>query len=170
MPPRLKAILLLAWALIRTVIRLTFRKRADGIALFRKNYDADRLPPVTPGEREDLLEFGRCIACGLCDRGEAARIAASRGRYHGVMPLMLAASRSMPDFHAAQLAFAQVPDEVWPEKEKLCPTRVPMRKIARFVRDKAKELERSLPPPSVRLAGKKAVGRRRKPAPQAERL
>ncbi len=173
MPPRIKAILLLAWAVFRTVLRLTFSKKVDGIARFRENYDADRLPPVTPAEREQLEEFGRCIACGLCDRGEGERIAASGGRYRGIMPLMLAASRSMPDFHAAQMSFAFVPDEVLEDKERLCPTRVPMRKIARFVHDKAEELTRSLPPPSVRPrrpAAKKAPKRDRKPAPQAEGL
>jgi len=172
-PPRLKAILLLAWALLRTVVRRTFGKRIDGIARFRENYDADRLPPVSPDEREELCEFGRCIACGLCDRGEAARVAASGGRYRGVMPLMLAASRSMPDFHAAAMSFSHVPDEVLAEKERICPTRVPMRKIARFVRAKAEELTRSLPPPplqSGRARGKKAAEVRRKPAPQAEGL
>lgn len=173
MPPRLKAILLLAWALLRTLVRVTFGKKLDGIARFRENYDADRLPPVTPPEREELTEFGRCIACGLCDRGEGARIASSAGRYRGIMPLMLAASRSMPDFHAAQISFACVPDEVLGEKEQQCPTGVPMRKIARFVRDKAAELTRSLPPPPVRVGrarGKKAPSKDRKPAPQAERL
>lgn len=163
-PPRIKALLLLTWAVIRTIFRRIFSARSDGLALFRENYAADRLPPVAPDERAELAEFGRCIACGLCDRGEAARIAASRGRYRGVMPLMLAASRSMPDFHAAQLSFAIVPEEALAEKEARCPTRVPMRKIARFVRDKADELSQSLPPPPP--TGKK----RRKPAPEAERL
>ncbi len=173
MPPRVKAILLLAWALFRTVLRLTFGKKVDGIARFRENYAADRLPPVTPPEREELALFGRCIACGLCDRGEGERIVASGGRYRGVMPLMLAASRSMPDFHAARMSFACVPEEVLADKEQLCPTRVPMRKIARFVHDKAEELTRSLPPPSVRPerpARKKASPRGRKPSPQAESL
>lgn len=169
MPPRLKAILLLAWALLRTVLGRAFGKKVDGIARFRENYDADRLPPVTPAERAELAEFGRCIACGLCDRGEGARIAASGGHYRGVMALMLAASRSMPDFHAAQIAFAHVPDEVLAEKERLCPTRVPMRKIARFVRDKAEELTRSLPPPPV-TKRPHAAKKPRKPSPEAESL
>jgi succinate dehydrogenase/fumarate reductase-like Fe-S protein len=149
-PPRLKALFLLAWALIRTVFRRVFTKNNDGIRRFVENYAADRLPPVHPEERERLAGFGRCIACGLCDRGEAQRIAASGGTYRGVMSLMLAASRSMPDFDAAALSFAHVSDEVLAEKEAICPTAVPMRQIARFVREKARELERSLPPTSVR--------------------
>ncbi len=150
MPPRLKAIFLLGWALVRTVFRRIFFKRRDGIAQFVENYAADRLPPVTPEERKKLAEFGRCIACGLCDRGEGERIIASGGNYRGVMSLMLTASRSMPDFDAAASSFAHVSEEILAEKEAICPTHVPMRQIARFVKEKARELERSLPPTSVR--------------------
>jgi hypothetical protein len=90
-------------------------------------------------------DFGRCIACGLCDRGEGERIARSSGAYSGVMQLILAASRSMPDFGAAAVGFAHVPDDVLAEKELICPTQVPMRKIAGFVREKAGEARMSLP-------------------------
>jgi hypothetical protein len=166
-PPRIKAILLLAWALLRTVLRRFFGRRPDGIGRFRENYDADRLPPVTQQERDELADFGRCIACGLCDRGEGARIAASRGAYRGVMSLMLSASRSMPDFHAANMAFSHVSDDVLADKELICPTRVPMRQIARFVRDKARELERSLRPPS---AAPRRLEQGRKRAPQEQGL
>jgi hypothetical protein len=164
-PPRLHAILLLAWALVRTVFRRLFVKSRDGIAQFRENYDADRLPPVTPDERLRLQTFGRCIACGLCDRGESGRIAESAGAYRGVMSLMLASSRSMPDFRAAAISFAFVPDQVLAEKEAICPTEVPMREIARFVRDKARELERSLPPPPV---AERAKVRARREEPELE--
>lgn len=172
MPPRLKAFFLLAWALVRTILRRAFERRTEGIAKFRENYDADRLPPVSAEEREELGEFGRCVACGLCDRGEAGRIRASGGRYRGVMPLMLAASRSMPDFQAAAIGFGYVPAEALADKERICPARVPMQKIARFVQDKARELERSLPPPPPRptRGPKKAVAPSRKPAPVAESL
>jgi hypothetical protein len=166
-PPRIKAVLLLAWALLRTVLGRFFGRRHDGIGRFRENYDADRLPPVTERERKELSSFGRCIACGLCDRGEGPRIVASRGAYRGVMSLMLSASRSMPDFHAANLALVHVPDEVLADKERICPTRVPMRQIARFVRDKAKELERSLHPPS---AAPRRLTEGRKRAPEAQGL
>ena len=144
MPPRLKALFLLAFALIKTVLRRIFR-RTDGLGAFRDNYAADGLAPLTPAQRAMMSEFGRCIACGLCDRGESERIARSSGAYSGVMQLMLAASRSMPDFGAAAVGFAHVSDEVLAEKELICPTHVPMRKIAKFVRDKAGEARVSLP-------------------------
>jgi len=143
---RVKAILLLAFALIKTLFRLVFSRRR-GIVAFRANYDADGLPPVSAEERVRLTGFSRCIACGLCDRGEATRIAASGGAYRGVMALVLAASRSMPDFRAATYSFSFVSDEVLAEKERICPTGVPMRQIARFVRDKAEQVGGALPLP-----------------------
>ncbi len=147
MTGRLKAAWLLTWALVRSLFRRVFSPGSKaGIGAFRANYDADGLPPVSPDEREKLGTFGRCIACGLCDRGEAERIERAGGAYRGIMPLMLAASRSMPDFGAAAVGFSHVPDEVLAEKERLCPTRVPMRDIAQFVRVHASAARRSLPP------------------------
>jgi hypothetical protein len=146
-PARVQALWLLTLALIRTVLRLIFRRRVNGIAAFRANYDADGLPPVTADERRKLSTFNRCIACGLCDRGEAARIAASGGAYRGTMALVLAASRSMPDFRAAAYSFGFVPDAVLAEKESICPTGVPFRDIAQFVRDKAAAVGGPLPLP-----------------------
>jgi len=150
MPPRLKAILLLALYFMKTVVRRIFTRNKSGIAAFRSNYDADGLPPVSPEERTAMPDFSRCIACGLCDRGEAGRIAASGGAYRGVMALVLAGSRSMPDYRAAAYSFGFVPDEVLAEKEAICPTGVPFRAIARFVRDKAAAVGGPLPlPPRI---------------------
>jgi hypothetical protein len=146
-PGRLHALLLLTWAVLRVVFKRWVLRRTDGIRQFRANYDADGLPPVSEHEREILGGFGRCIACGLCDRDEAGRIAASGGAYRGVMPLMLAASRSMPDFRAAAYSFGFVSDQELELKERDCPTGVPMRQIARFVREKADVVGGPLPLP-----------------------
>jgi hypothetical protein len=56
------------------------------------------------------------------------------------MDLMLASSRSMPDYDAAARSFAAVGDERLAELETRCPTQVPMRKVAAFVRAKASEV------------------------------
>lgn len=143
-PPRLKALLLLAMTLVTTLLRRAFTRRQDGLAAFRRNYAADGLAPVTAAQRKDLAQFGGCIACGLCDRGESERIAKSGGAYSGLMEIVLAGSRSMPDFGAAALALSHVPEEVLAEKERVCPTRVPFRKMAAFVRDKSGEARISL--------------------------
>lgn len=148
MPPRLKALVLLALYLLKTLGRRLFTRRKSGIATFRAAYDADGLPPVSAAEREAMPAFSRCIACGLCDRGESGRIAASGGAYRGVMTLVLAGSRSMPDYRAAAYSFSFVPDEVLAEKERLCPTEVPFRAIAQFVRAKASAVGGPLPLPA----------------------
>lgn len=140
MPGRFHALLILAWALIVTLFRRAFGRGPRGLALFRANYDADRLPPVTADERLELATFGGCIACGRCDLGDGPRKASSGGAFPGTMSLMLACSRSMPDYDAAVRAFSYVTDEALAEKEALCPTGVPMRKIASFVRQKASEV------------------------------
>src|SRR5688572_19208280 len=116
----MKALWLLTISMVRTLLRSLFRRKASGIQAFRQNYDADGLPPVTLAERERMRAFSGCVACGLCDRGEAERIAQSGGAYRGVMSLVLSASRSMPDYRAAAYSFGFVSDEVLAEKELIC--------------------------------------------------
>jgi succinate dehydrogenase/fumarate reductase-like Fe-S protein len=136
---RLHALVILAWALARSVFSsLTGGRR--GLSDFRRSYAADRLPAVTPAERAALPPMSGCIACGLCNVGEGARIAAATGRYAGVMDLMLASSRSMPDYDAAARSFDAVGDDRLAELEGRCPARVPMRRVAAFVRAKAAEM------------------------------
>lgn len=86
--------------------------------------------------------FGGCIACGLCDVGQSDLTQASRGVYSGVMDLMLASSRSMPDYDAATASFAVIGDAKLAQLENICPARVPMREIAAFVRAKGAEIQR----------------------------
>lgn len=140
MPGRFHALLLLAFSLVVTLWKRAFGRAPRGLALFRANYDEDRLPPVTEAERSELTTFGGCIACGRCDAGDGVTIARSGGAFPGTMALMLSCSRSMPDYDAAVRAFAHVTDEALAEKELLCPTGVPMRRIASFVRAKAREV------------------------------
>jgi succinate dehydrogenase/fumarate reductase-like Fe-S protein len=155
MPARLKALWLLAWALLRTLVRRAFGRRQSGLEQFQANYAADGLSAVTEQERRAMPRFGRCVACGLCDRNDRARILASGGRFRGTMSLMLAASRSMPDYRAAALGFAHLSDEDLRERERLCPTGVPMREIARFVRAKAD---------GARISAPASQGRKRMPS------
>ncbi len=133
---RALALAVLAKALLQVTAEKLFGGRS-GLAIFHENYDADRLPPLDPAEREQLVRFSRCVACGRCDVGEADRIARSNGAYPGLMAVVLASSRSMPDFDAAKLALDHVPEDVLAAKEDVCPTGVPFVALARFVRAKA---------------------------------
>ncbi len=133
---RALALAVLAWSLVKVTIDRAFGQKT-GLPLFHENYDADRLPSVEADERARMNAFSRCIACGRCDVGEGERIARSRGAYPGLMAVVLASSRSMPDYDAAALALEHVPDDVLAEKEEECPTGVPFRDLAAFVRKKA---------------------------------
>ena len=95
---------------------------------------------MNAAERRTLPLLSGCITCGLCDVGEGVRAAASHGAYAGTMDLVLASSRSMPDYDAGARSFAEVSDARLAELEARCPTRVPMRKLAAFVRAKAAQV------------------------------
>lgn len=136
---RALAAIVLAVALVRVLLLRAFGV-VTGLPLFRKNYGPDRLPPLTKPERDAMPRFSGCFACGRCDVGEGERVRASRGAYPGLMRFVLAASRSMPDFDAAERALAFVPEEVLREKEPICPAHVPFTALARFVREKAAEM------------------------------
>jgi hypothetical protein len=133
---RVHALLILAWALVRSLLAPLLGTRR-GLADFRRSYTKDGVLPLAPSERVALPELTGCIACGLCNVGEGAAIVASQGSYAGVMDLMLASSRSGPDFDAARRSFDAVGDARLAELEARCPARVPMRRVAAFVRAKA---------------------------------
>ncbi|WP_394820546.1 hypothetical protein [Pendulispora albinea] len=145
---RLHAFLLLGLCLLKSLLAPLLGARR-GLGDFERSYAPDRLPPLTPHERRALPTLSGCIACGLCDLGEGLRAGRSSGVYDGPMDLMLASSRSMPDFDAAARSFAAVSDERLAELELRCPARVPMREVAAFVRAKSAEL----PSPSRRRMG-----------------
>ncbi|MBI4701514.1 MAG: hypothetical protein HY744_10200 [Deltaproteobacteria bacterium] len=133
---RALAFVLLAWSLLR-VLAGYLRRPAPGLVRFQRNYAADGLAAVDAGERAALPGFSRCIACGRCDLGEDERIAASKGAYPGLMQLVLASTRSMPDFDVAAASFAFVPERELVRKAAACPTGLPLPELARFVRAKA---------------------------------
>jgi succinate dehydrogenase/fumarate reductase-like Fe-S protein len=142
---RLKALVLLAFALVRTLWRRSWNARIVGLTRFRENYADDGLTSVSESERRDMREFGRCIACGRCNRGDGPWVIQSKGQYRGTMGLVLAASRSMPDYRAAARGFTYLSDHELERKEAVCPTRVPLRRLAAFVRSNAATARVSLP-------------------------
>ena len=130
---RLHAALILAWALLKTLLWPLFGTRR-GLAAFQQSYaDKEGLVALGKDERVELPTFSRCVACGRCNVGEGSRIVASKGAYAGVMDLVLASSRSIPDFDAAARSFEAVDDARLAELERVCPTGVPMRAIKAFV-------------------------------------
>jgi len=143
---RLHAALILAWALVKTLLAPFFGARR-GLREFEQSYaKKGGLLELDEGQRRELPEFGRCIACGRCNVGQASRIVASKGAYQGVMDLVVASSRSMPDFEAAARSFEAIDEAHLAEIEPVCPTSVPMRAIRTFVLHQAKRAARVTPP------------------------
>ena len=134
---RIQALFLLARALIMTIVKRLFGRGLRGLALFEANFEAEHLSKVAPAERAELSSFSRCIACGRCNQGDGMRMAQSNGAYPGTMALMLASSRSLPDFPVAAEALRWISDAELGAKEALCPAAVPMRRIAAFIRARA---------------------------------
>jgi succinate dehydrogenase/fumarate reductase-like Fe-S protein len=137
---RVQALFILAWALVRSLLAPLLGKRR-GLADFERSYGPDRLPALSLEERDLVTKMGGCIACGLCNVGEGAAMTRSKGAYRGVMDLMLASSRSMPDYDAALRSFDAVSDARLGELEGRCPAHVPMRRVAAFVRAKAAQMQ-----------------------------
>jgi hypothetical protein len=131
---RLHAFVLLAWAFVLMLLKRVWGRGPRGLALFEANFAAEHLTGLGAQERAELPTYDRCVACGLCNQGDGPRITASAGAYPGTMGLMLASSRSMPDFVAARDALRFISDDELAAKETLCPAAVPMRRIAAFIR------------------------------------
>lgn len=136
---------LLGTSLVRVIVRLLFTKQAPGLEEFHENYGEDGLLAVTEEERQTMTRYSGCIACGRCDVGESERMAESEGQYPGLMQLVLASTRSMPDYDAAAKGFSYIPEEVLRAKVRLCPARIPFAELAAFVQAKAPKRPPGLP-------------------------
>lgn len=144
--PRLKALCLLGFALLLTLLKAAFGRRR-GLRAFTENYAADGLPRMSAHERELLTAFSGCIACGLCERGAAPAQNAAAGT---PMALVLAGSRSTPDFATAARSSEHLDDARLMRAERLCPVGVPIVAIASFVRGKSGQARLSIPPGSLK--------------------
>ncbi len=130
------ALFILGWSLVKALARRAVRNRS-GLDEFNDNYGSEGLGPITAHERAELSRFSKCVACGRCDFGESQRVVRAAGAYPGLMQLVLASSRSMPDFDAAAPGFSYLDDAVLAEKTACCPVNMPFTELAEFVRSHA---------------------------------
>ena len=131
---RLYALCILAWALIRTLLARLFHN-SYGLKAFESNYAADRLPPTTLVEREIFTKISNCIACGLCEIGSI------RHKFVSPMYLSMAASRSTTDADAALQMLADYSDETLAQRERICPTGVPLVQVAQLIRTRVQAIQ-----------------------------
>lgn len=110
----------------------------DGLARFASNYfGGDGLLPVP--ERDAPADFSGCIACGMCD---AAFVydGVAREHFDGPSDLPLSYSRSLPDYDALERYLAELDKGDVGALERVCPSRVPLRRLHEMARRRGQEL------------------------------
>jgi succinate dehydrogenase/fumarate reductase-like Fe-S protein len=124
--------------------RLFSRDDRSGKQRFLDNYASEGLVPITVEDRQVLHAAARCIHCGLCDAYDLALAAIPRTTYDGASLLPIAYSRSTLDLPRARTVLAQLRDEHLVQAEAVCPTRVPLRRIAGYLQRKLQEVSAQL--------------------------
>lgn len=134
----------LGYHAVRTLARRTFGERR-GLPAFLEAYRDDRLPPLTAEERTLLGSFDGCLSCGLCDTLARPSERDDRGGLPGPSALAVSVSRHPPDYDGLGPYLARLDGEDLARMERMCPARVPFRRLVQMIRDTV--LRESLPPP-----------------------
>ncbi|HLL54804.1 MAG TPA: (Fe-S)-binding protein [Myxococcaceae bacterium] len=108
---------------------------------FLANYAPEGNLPTSLADREVLLAASRCIHCGLCDAQDLALAAAPRTGYLGASQLPVRLSRAMPDLEQARGVLSRVNEQGLRAGEAVCPTRVPLVTLFRYLERKLAELD-----------------------------
>jgi succinate dehydrogenase/fumarate reductase-like Fe-S protein len=122
--------------------RLFSTDERSGKQRFLDNYAPEGLVPISAEDRRILQGAARCIHCGLCEAYDLARAAVSRTVYDGASLLPIAYSRATPDLPRARAALISLREDNLARSEAVCPTRVPLRSIARYLQRKMDEVIR----------------------------
>ncbi len=106
---------------------------SPGADRFRENFLPEGLVPTGPEDRVRLRQASRCIGCGLCD---APASEAGLGQLPSLVPLVF--SRSSVELPQSRAAIAQLGanEPVLEAGERLCPTRVPLRELTRWLAER----------------------------------
>lgn len=137
--------------------------RAPGLKAFQENYANDRLLPFSMDEREILPSFSRCVACGMCDAAFSGYARVSRSEFRGPSDLPLSYSRNPPDFDGLRKYVRNLKEGDLEALERVCPAKVPFRRLVVFVESQAEKLGARELPESV--APLRALGDRRSQNP-----
>jgi heterodisulfide reductase subunit C len=137
MGTRIGALSYLAWrALVAHPLKRLFRQRGTGLDRFRAAYVAEGLAPTRPEDRAIGEAASRCISCGLCELGCDLAGAAPAIRALGLHAAFRLYGRSSAELPlAAEALDACAPCDAC---DALCPTGVPIGRIVRHLRDRAR--------------------------------
>jgi len=118
--------------------RLLQGDSAKGLQKFLANYAPEGLLPLTADDHQVLLGASRCIHCGLCD----ASTAAGDGSFLSVSLLPVAYARATPHLVNLEGALSELHFDALKKAEAVCPTRVPLVALARYLQRKLIEAKR----------------------------
>ncbi len=139
---KLKGDLYLAYrALIAHPLKKLFSTdERTGKQRFLDNYAPEGLVPMSAEDRQIVQAAARCIHCGLCDAYDLALAVVPRTEYDGASLLPISYSRATPDLPRARAALVALREDQLTRSEAVCPTRVPLRSIARYLQRKLEEV------------------------------
>jgi succinate dehydrogenase/fumarate reductase-like Fe-S protein len=143
---RLKGDLYMAYrAAIAHPLRLLFSMdERTGKQRFLDNYAPEGLVPTSAQDREVLKAASRCIHCGLCDAYDPTLSSLPRAVYDGASVMPISWSRATPEIPRARSALPSISTDVLARAEAVCPTRVPLRRIAEYLKAKLDEVDRAM--------------------------
>ena len=128
-------------ALIAHPLRQLFSgDERSGKEKFLNNYAPEALVAMSEEDREVLRGAARCIHCGLCDAYDLALASLPRTVYDGASLMPIAYSRATPDLVRAKTALGKVDEAQLVRAEAVCPTRVPLRRIAVYLKRKLEQV------------------------------
>lgn len=111
--------------------KLLPRRGPRGREAFEGYYGPDGVTALTPEELAALPSFEACLACSLCDAG-CPELVEGRGAFVGPATLVRSLSRDPTYFDLVEGA---LPCGDCRACEALCPTRVPIRRVLRYLAD-----------------------------------
>jgi succinate dehydrogenase/fumarate reductase-like Fe-S protein len=132
----------LGWHFATRLVARLFR-RDRGLLRFRASYGPEGLFELTPEEQEAVSSLSRCIACGLCDAHFGAYERVARGSMRAPSDVMLAETRSLPDWDALEEPLAQLERGDLARMERLCPAHIPLARVVAVAKRRAEALGRA---------------------------
>lgn len=137
----------LGWYFAKRLLVRAFLPRR-GLARFLGAYGPEGLFPLERQEKDVVASLSRCIACGACDVRFDAYGRVARDTLRAPSDLVLAASRSLPEWAALAAPIAELERGDLVALEAVCPARIPFRDVVRVARARAasqRELRAGIP-------------------------